>query len=128
MLPFAINFRTGKAVHEQVLLAVRRAVTSGQLKPGDRFPSVRVLSQELHINPNTAQRVVRTLVEEGLLKSQPGIGMVVAQIEPPTAHQKEAIVEQQIERLVMDARIVSLDLEDLLGAVQKAWHRLVRTS
>lgn len=128
MLPFAINFRTGKAVYEQVLLAVKRALTSGQLKPGDRFPSVRVLSQELHINPHTAQKVIRTLVEEDLLKSQPGIGMVVGQIEPPTAQQKEAILEQEIERLVMDARMVSFELEDLLEAVQKAWRRLVRTS
>ena len=54
-----------------------RAVVSGQLRAGDRFPSVRALSQELKVNPNTAQRIVALLVEAGLLAVEPGIGTVV---------------------------------------------------
>jgi GntR family transcriptional regulator len=127
MLPFTIDFRTGKPVYEQVLLAVKRALTSGQLKPGDRFPSVRVLSQELRINPNTAHKIISTLVEDGLLKVLPGAGTVVAQIKPATAQQKQQSLEQEIERLVVEARTVSLDLQDLLAAVQNTWRRLVRS-
>ena len=47
---------------EQILFAVKKAVVNGQLRPGDRFPSVRVLSQELKVNPNTAHKVVAALV------------------------------------------------------------------
>ncbi|HEY3166081.1 MAG TPA: GntR family transcriptional regulator [Candidatus Binatia bacterium] len=126
MLPFAIQFKSGKPVYEQVLLAVKRALTAGQLKPGDRFPSVRVLSQELRINPNTAHKIISTLVEDGLLKVQPGVGTVISQTKPPTAQQKQELLEQEIERLVVDARMVSLSLEDLLPAIQKTWRRLVK--
>jgi GntR family transcriptional regulator len=126
MLPFAIQFKSGKPVYEQVLLAVKRALTSGQLQPGDRFPSVRVLSQELRINPNTAHKIVSTLIEDGLLKVQPGVGTVIGQIKPATAQQKQELLEQEIERLVVEARVVSLDLEDLLPAIQKTWRRLVK--
>jgi GntR family transcriptional regulator len=56
MLPFSIDLRPGLPVAEQILFAVKKAVVGGQLRPGDRFPSVRVLSQELKINPNTAHR------------------------------------------------------------------------
>src|SRR5438094_5282711 len=127
MLPFVIHFKGGEPVYEQVLLAVKRALTSGQLKPGDRFPSVRVLSQELRINPNTAHKIISTLIEGGLLKVQPGVGTVIGQIKPATAQQKQELLEQEIERLVVEARMVSLELEDLLPAIQKTWRRLVRS-
>ncbi len=126
MLPFAIQFKSGKPVYEQVLLAVKRALISGQLKPGDRFPSVRTLSQELRINPNTAHRVISTLIEEGLLKVQPGVGTTIEQTQPASAQQKQELLEHEIERLVVEARMVALELEDLLPAIQKAWRRLVR--
>ena len=77
MLPFSLALRPGEPVVDQVVYAVTRAVVSGQLRPGDRFPSVRTLSQELKVNPNTAQRIVALLVEAGLLAVEPGVGTVV---------------------------------------------------
>src|SRR5436305_974798 len=56
MLPFSIDLKAGLPVAEQILFAVKKAVVGGQLVAGDKFPSVRVLSQELKINPNTAVR------------------------------------------------------------------------
>ena len=45
---------------------------------GDAFPSVRVLSQELKINPNTAFKIVGVLKREGILEIVPGIGTIVS--------------------------------------------------
>ncbi len=115
MLPFAIQLKSGTPIYDQVLVAVKRALISGQLKPGDRFPSVRILSQELRISPNTAHKIVSTLIEDGLLKVQAGVGTTVDRVRL-----------SQIERLVVDARVVSLELEDLLPAIQKIWLRMVR--
>jgi len=126
MLPFDVRFKNGTPVYEQVLLAVKRALTAGQLKPGDRFPSVRVLSQELRINPNTAHKIISTLIEEGLLNVQPGVGTVIGEIRPATAQQKQELLGQDIERLVVEARMLVLGLDDLLPAVQKTWLRLVK--
>ena len=126
MLPFVVQFKSGKPVYEQVLLAVKRALTAGQLKPGDRFPSVRVLSQELRINPNTAHKIIGTLIEDGILKVQPGVGTLVSQLKPATSQQKQELLEQDIERLVLDTRMLSLDLDGLIPAIQKTWRRLVK--
>ena len=84
MLPFTVRLRTGVSVYRQLVYAVQKAVVSGQLLPGDRFPSVRNLSQELRINPNTAQKVVRRLVDQGLLEVQPGIGTIVGRLPEAT--------------------------------------------
>ena len=63
---------------------------SGQMRPGEPFPSVRSLSQTLKINPNTAHKVVARLTAEGLLEVKPGIGTIVA--EPPPGKPRVAVI------------------------------------
>ena len=72
MIPFHLSFQPGVALYEQVVYAARKAVISGQMRPGDPFPSVRALSSALKINPNTAHKVITHLVNEGLLEVSSG--------------------------------------------------------
>jgi GntR family transcriptional regulator len=121
MLPFTVEFRPGRPVHGQVVYAVTKAIVSGQLTPGDSFPSVRVLSQDLKINPNTAHKIVATLVNQGLLEVRPGIGTVVAEVPSPTSTQRSHLMQDELERLVVESKRLSLSLEDVLDAVRKHW-------
>jgi GntR family transcriptional regulator len=125
MLPFAISLRTGEPIFEQVVYAVSKAVVNGQLRSGDAFPSVRSLSRELKINPNTAHRIVAALIEDGLLTVHPGVGTVVA--KPPTAPDRARLVhlEDAVERLVVDARRAGMGLQDVLAAIRRRWARTV---
>ena len=124
MLPFRVEIKTGLPVYEQVVYAVKKAIVSGQLLPGEAFPSVRTLSQELKMNPNTAHKVVTTLVSEGLLEVKPGIGTVVAQAQTATRGQRSSILNEEVERLVVEAKNLSLDLKEVLEAVKKHWNGL----
>ena len=124
MLPFTVRFRTGVSVYRQLVYAVQKAVVSGQLLPGDRFPSVRNLSQELRINPNTAQKVVRRLVDQGLLEVQPGIGTIVARLPEATPRERSALLEDEVEQLVVEARRLSLTRDQLIRAVEDQWDGL----
>ena len=124
MLSFRVEFRTGLPVYEQVVYAVKKAIVSGQILPGATFPSVRTLSQELKMNPNTAHKVVMTLVSEGLLEVKPGIGTVVAQAPAATRGQRSSILNEEVERLVVEAKNLSLDLKEVLEAVKKHWNGL----
>ena len=126
MLPFSVIFKPGLSVHEQVVYAVKKACVAGQLRPGDPFPSVRSLSQDLRINPNTAHKVVAPLVAEGLLEVRPGIGTTVARAPAATRGQRRALLGQETERLVVEARKLSLDLQEVLDAVKDRWERLDR--
>ena len=121
MLPFSIVLQAGTPIHEQVVYAVRRAVVTGQLRSGDRFPSVRALSMALKINPNTAHRIVSTLTDEGLLVVRPGIGTVVDEPRLPGVAERRATLEQEAERLVVQARRAGIPLRDLLAAIRRHW-------
>jgi len=120
-LPFSVDVRPGRPLHDQVVFAVTKAVVTGQLAAGDAFPSVRALSQELQINPNTAQKIVATLIERGLLEPRPGIGSVVAAWRPAANPAKRAVLASQLDRLVVEARQLGMTLSDVLDAIRKAW-------
>ena len=124
MLPFRVDFKTGLPVYEQVVYAAKKAIVSGQLLPGDAFPSVRTLSQELKMNPNTAHKVVMTLVSERLLEVKPGIGTLVTKTPSATRGQRSTLLNDEAERLVVEAKNLSLDLKDVLEAVKKHWNGL----
>jgi GntR family transcriptional regulator len=124
MLPFTVALRAGQPIFDQVVYAVARAVATGQLQPGDAFPSVRTLSQELKINPNTAHKIVASLTEEGLLVVRPGIGTIVAGPKSGSAGARKTILEHDAERLVVDARHAGLSLEQLLVAIRRHWKEM----
>ena len=124
MLPFSIQFKPGEPVYKQVIFAVKKAIVTGQLAAGDRFPSVRQISQELRINPNTAQKVVRKLADEGLLQIEPGIGTIVGQCPPPTTAEKKKLLEDQLGQLVVEAKRMSMDQDELIEAIKELWASL----
>ena len=121
LLPFSVTWRPGQPLHDEVVFAVTKAVVTHQLEPGDRFPSVRTLSQELKINPNTAQRIVSTLVERGILEVQPGIGTIVSVLRPAGVSVRRAALRDDVERLVVDARRLGLDVDDLVELIRRDW-------
>ncbi|MDD5676380.1 MAG: GntR family transcriptional regulator [Kiritimatiellae bacterium] len=121
MIPFHIELKAGTPIYEQVVYAVKKAVAFGQLIPGDRLPSVRNLSQELNINPNTAQKAMTRLLQEKIIEVRPGIGCTVAAAFPATAEQREVILEKKIEQLVVEAKRLGLSERELTKALQKHW-------
>ena len=126
MLPFAIELKAGLPITEQVIFAVKKAVVAGRLKPGTPFPSVRALSQELRVNPNTAHKITAHLVAEGVLLTTPAVGSVVA---PPAANDRRAqaaLLEDELERLVVEAKNLGLGLDEVQAELAAHWKRLGR--
>ena len=124
MLAFKVELKSGASVYEQVIYAVKKAIVSGRLQPGDRFPSVRTLSQELRINPNTAHKIVAALIDQGLLEVRPGIGTKVAEVPPPDARQRRDLLGKDLERLVVEAKKLALDLDEVILALKEHWDEL----
>ena len=124
MVPFRITFRAGVSLFEQVVYASKKAMVSGQLRPGDPFPSVRTLSKELKINPNTAHKIVAHLVSEGLLETRPGIGTVVAILPDSTSKERTQLLGHEIEELVVEAKRLGSGREEMLSSISAHWQRL----
>src|SRR5580704_17836523 len=124
VIPFRVSFRPGASLYEQVIYAAKKALISGQLRPGDAFPSVRALSTELRINPNTAHKVVTHLLNEGLLEVMPGTGTVVAQPRGGAPEDRAHLLENEVEQLAVEAKRLGMSLKEVTAALAGHWERL----
>jgi GntR family transcriptional regulator len=127
MIPFRLTFQPGIPVHEQATFAAKKAMMSGQLRPGDPFPSVRTLSKALKINPNTAHKVITQLTHEGLLEVRLGIGTVVAQPPVSSRAERRRLLGREVEQLTVEAKKLGLTLEDVQASLAEHWRTLGRT-
>lgn len=66
-------------IYRQLIEQVRAGIATGKLQPGDRLPSVRQLSKELVVNPNTIARTYTELERDGMLHTRQGLGVFVAE-------------------------------------------------
>jgi GntR family transcriptional regulator len=87
---------------------------------------VRSLAAELKIHPNTAHKVIQHLIQERWLEVRPGIGTLVADAPAARAGDKQRLLQQEVEQLVVEAKRVGLDLDDLVRAIESQWSRLER--
>jgi GntR family transcriptional regulator len=124
MLPFSVALKPGESPYRQIVYAATRAVVAGELPPGSPFPSVRELSQALKINPNTAQKVVAELVRDGLLEVRPGVGTVVTNGRRASAAERRLLLSSDVEQLIVEAKRLGLDRDDVLNAVSLRWTHL----
>jgi len=124
VIPFRVQFRSGVSLYEQIVYAAKKAMISGQLRAGDPFPSVRTLSKELKINPNTAHKVVVHLVAAGLLETLPGIGTVVAALPESSFKERTQLLGHEIEQLVVEGKKLGISLEDIVASISTHWKRL----
>src|SRR5262249_21444236 len=74
-----VNAGSRLPIYQQLAQQIREAIARGELEAEAGLPSVRQLSRELLVNPNTVARAYTELEREGLLVSRPGRGIYVAQ-------------------------------------------------
>ncbi len=90
-------------IYEQVIEQVERLIASGVLGPNDQLHSVRSLSQELAINPNTLQKAYSELERCGVSYSVPGNGRFVSK-------DAKKIIEGRMESLVDEVEVLCVKL------------------
>jgi GntR family transcriptional regulator len=123
MIPFRVAFEPGLSIYEQVVYAAKKALVAGQMRPGELFPSVRVLSKALKINPNTAHKVVGELIAQGILEVRPGLCTVVAELPGSTAAERGNLLKREVEQIVVEAKRLGLNVEEVTGAIVQHWRR-----
>lgn len=95
---FELDIRSRKPIYEQLMDKIKELIVYGVLKPDEQLPSVRALSAQLTVNPNTIQKAYRELERDGYIYSQLGKGSFVSPAEQqPQDIQREAMREQLLK-------------------------------
>ena len=75
---FRLDERSHKAMYEQVMDNMKELIMTDVMKEDEKVPSVRELSEQLMINPNTVQKAYKELEREGYIYTVSGKGSFVS--------------------------------------------------
>jgi GntR family transcriptional regulator len=107
-------------IYRQLIEQVREAVARGRVEAGDRLPSVRQLSKQLVVNPNTIARAYTELEREGLVHTRPGLGVFIASHQPELSNQaRERRLAALIDRFLTEAVHLGFAAEQVTAMLAK---------
>jgi DNA-binding transcriptional regulator YhcF (GntR family) len=119
MLPmesWRVGFDGRYPIYRQIIEHFSRALIKGELRVGDRIPSIRELSVALKVNTNTIQRAYQEMEREDLICSERGKGYFVMENEQVVAKVKQNMVNEAMSRFLDEMRALGFDdAEILLG-------------
>ena len=122
-----ISASDGVPIYQQVVSQVRYLVAARRLKAGEELPPIRVLAEQLTVNPNTVARAYLELEHAGIVTKRPGAGTYVSEARATvSSREKNRILSKRIDALLAEARHLDVGLSDVIdllrerdGAMQK---------
>jgi GntR family transcriptional regulator len=115
-----IDPKSGVPLYRQIIESVKFAIARGHLGPGDQLPTVRQLSVDLEVNPNTVVRAYREMEIEGVLDTQQGSGTFVTQHRPEIdALERSRMLDQILTELLARASGYGFTLEEVLAGLRQ---------
>ncbi len=120
-----IDFSQVTPIYIQIADAIEDDILLGKLKEGEKCYSQVVLAKELNINPATAAKGIRLLVERGVLEKVRGQAMTVkvGAMKEIKERKVEEILGEIIERLVDEATKLGIGEDALVERVKEAVKR-----
>jgi GntR family transcriptional regulator len=115
-----ISIKDGVPIYLQIVQQIKYLIACGRLQPGDELPAVRVLAEQLVINPNTVTRAYRDLETAGLVHTQRGKGVFVADSGSPLAlKERRRILDESIDKMLAEASQLQFSVKDVIGFVEE---------
>ena len=116
----AIDQHDPTPIYAQLERALRAAIATGRLTPGDQLPTVRQLAVELEVNANTVARVYAELERASVIETKRGVGSFIsatpAQAHPP--RERERRLRAFVTRVLADADAAGFTIEDVIAGLR----------
>lgn len=120
IMQLQISVQDGAPIYQQIVEQVKLLVAGGRLKPGDDVPPIRVLAEQLRINPNTVARAYLELEREGIVAMRQGFGTTVAQVKTYLPRrEKLRILAKPADVLLTNARHLNVEFEEVVELLRE---------
>jgi GntR family transcriptional regulator len=120
-MPLSIAIATGSqvSIYRQIVDQVCAAVVAGRLEENEALPSVRVLADQLLVNPNTVARAYAELARDGIVESRAGRGVFVApRRQMYTRPERLRRIEPSLNAFVSEALLLGFTPEEIMEQVE----------
>lgn len=120
-----IHAQDGVPIYLQIVQQIKYLVASGRLQPGKELPSIRVLAEQLLVNPNTIARAYRELETAGVVEKRRTAGTFIAESGSPLARKERLkLLNERVDQLLVEASQMGFELNEVLKLIQQREHVL----
>lgn len=113
------KFNNEAPIYQQIMEQIKAMIATGELKAGDKLPSVRELAVEAEVNPNTMQKALSELEREGLLCSKRTSGRYVSENSEKANILQEEMMMECVKTFIENMKKLGYSVEDCIKLIQK---------
>ncbi|MCU0710149.1 MAG: GntR family transcriptional regulator [Pirellula sp.] len=113
-----ISTNDGVPIYLQVVQQIKYLISAGRLSPGDELPPIRVLAENLLVNPNTIARAYRELESAGLVEKRRTAGTYVsAEGSRLAKRERTRILASRIDHLLAESDQMDVSFDELIKLI-----------
>ena len=106
-------------IYKQLVEKLKLEIVLGNFKSGEKLPSVRELSSMILVNPNTIQRSLSELEQDGLIYTKRTSGKFVTEDENIIHQVKKELATRKIDNFINDMNILGLDKDEVIKLLEE---------
>lgn len=111
------DFKADRPIYTQLIEQIELRIFSGEYPPGAKLPSVRDIAQEASVNPNTMQRALARLEEDGLVITHRTSGRSITEDVEMIRKAKNRLAKQQIADFLEKMRLMGFEKTETLALI-----------
>jgi len=112
-------FDNDRPIYIQLVEKLRLEIISNKLKPGERISSVRELALEARVNPNTMQKALVELENEGLIYTERTNGKFVTTNKELIEKIKKELAEEKVNNYLQDMKNIGISYKEAIDYLQE---------
>lgn len=112
-------FDNERPIYIQLVEKLKAAIISGELKQGERIPSVRELALTARVNPNTMQKALAELEEEGLVYTERTNGKFVTNDQERINNMKKELAKEKVNNYLNDMKNIGVSYDEAVMYLQE---------
>jgi GntR family transcriptional regulator len=110
-----ISSSDGVPIYQQIVSQVRYLIAAERLQAGEELPPIRVLAEQLTVNPNTVARAYLELEHAGIVTKRHGSGTYVSETRNAVPQrEKTKILTKRADALLTEARHLNVELSEVI--------------
>lgn len=116
-----IDFKSDLPIYEQIRRGIIIGLANGQIKPGDKLPSVREMAENIGINLHTVNKAYKLLEADGVLTMDRRFGSLVSGVNHPMKDFDSEKMASELDLLIAIAKLKGLSEEEFISNINKKW-------
>ncbi|ERI08118.1 GntR family transcriptional regulator [Aneurinibacillus aneurinilyticus] len=113
------GFNASQPIYQQLVARLCRQIVRGELKPGEKLPSVREMAVQAGVNPNTVQRVYSEMERMGIVEARRGQGSFVTENTEELERLRVQLKVECIGEFVKDMKEMGFSSAEIIEGIEK---------